>query len=282
MSCQFLAEGAVLLPSSVLLIPNAAQRRFEISWIGNCFVVNTLVDCQSNRYIRLIESFVNLFSYYFKGMKMIYSKLFFAAFVTCFYFTSPAQVIKSIQLPAPQKDIGKPLMQVLNSRQSTRVFTTKQLPIQEISNLLWAAFGINRTDEGKRTAPSARNWQDIDIYVFLPEGVYIYKAKDNKLEQISNVDLRSLAGVQDFVKTAPLNLVYVSDQSKMETASKEDKMMYSGADAGFIAQNVYLYCASQDLGVVVRAMVDKKTLAEKLNLKQGQVIVLAQTIGYKK
>jgi SagB-type dehydrogenase family enzyme len=215
-------------------------------------------------------------------MKMIYSKLFFAAFVTCFYFTSPAQVIKSIQLPAPQKDIGKPLMQVLNSRQSTRVFTTKQLPIQEISNLLWAAFGINRTDEGKRTAPSARNWQDIDIYVFLPEGVYIYRAKDNKLEQISNVDLRSLAGVQDFVKTAPLNLVYVSDQSKMGTASDLDKMMYSGADAGFIAQNVYLYCASQDLGVVVRAMVDKKTLAEKLNLKQGQVIVLAQTIGYKK
>ena len=213
---------------------------------------------------------------------MIYSKLFFAAFVTCFYFTSPAQVIKSIQLPAPQKDIGKPLMQVLNSRQSTRVFTTKQLPIQEISNLLWAAFGINRTDEGKRTAPSARNWQDIDIYVFLPEGVYIYRAKDNKLEQISNVDLRSLAGVQDFVKTAPLNLVYVSDQSKMGTASDLDKMMYSGADAGFIAQNVYLYCASQDLGVVVRAMVDKKTLAEKLNLKQGQVIVLAQTIGYKK
>ena len=173
-------------------------------------------------------------------------------------------------------------MQVLNSRQSTRVFTTKQLPIQEISNLLWAAFGINRTDEGKRTAPSARNWQDIDIYVFLPEGVYIYRAKDNKLEQISNVDLRSLAGVQDFVKTAPLNLVYVSDQSKMGTASDLDKMMYSGADAGFIAQNVYLYCASQDLGVVVRAMVDKKTLAEKLNLKQGQVIVLAQTIGYKK
>ena len=215
-------------------------------------------------------------------MKMIYSKLFFAAFVTCFYFTSPAQVIKSIQLPAPQKDIGKPLMQVLNSRQSTRVFTTKQLPIQEISNLLWAAFGINRTDEGKRTAPSARNWQDIDIYVFLPEGVYIYRAKDNKLEQISNVDLRSMAGVQDFVKTAPLNLVYVSDQSKMETASKEDKMMYSGADVGFIAQNVYLYCSSQDLGVVVRAMVDKKALAEKLNLKQGQVIVLAQTIGYKK
>ena len=213
---------------------------------------------------------------------MIYSKLFFTFFAICFYITSPAQEIKSIQLPAPQKDIGKPLMQVLNTRQSTRLFTTKQLPMQDVSNLLWAAFGINRTDEGKRTAPSARNWQDIDIYVFLPEGVYIYRSKDNKLEQISRDDLRGMAGVQDFVKTAPLNLVYVSDQSKMGNSSNEDKMMYSGADAGFIAQNVYLYCSSQDLGVVVRAMVDKKALAEKLNLKPGQVIVLAQTIGYKK
>jgi SagB-type dehydrogenase family enzyme len=215
-------------------------------------------------------------------MKMINSKLFFLVFAICLYITSPAQEIKSIQLPAPQKDIGKPLMQVLNLRQSSRSFTTTKLPMQEISNILWAAFGINRTDEGKRTAPSARNWQDIDIYVFLLEGVYIYQAKDNKLEQISDTDLRGMAGVQDFVKTAPLNLVYVSDQSKMGKASKEDKMMYSGADAGFIAQNVYLYCASQDLGVVVRAMVDKKALAEKLNLKPGQVIVLAQTIGYKK
>ena len=213
---------------------------------------------------------------------MINSKLFLLVFAICLYITSPAQEIKSIQLPAPQKDIGKPLMQVLNLRQSSRSFTTTKLPMQEISNILWAAFGINRTDEGKRTAPSARNWQDIDIYVFLLEGVYIYQAKDNKLEQISDADLRGMAGVQDFVKTAPLNLVYVSDQSKMGKASKEDKMMYSGANAGFIAQNVYLYCASQDLGVVVRAMVDKKALAEKLNLKPEQVIVLAQTIGYKK
>jgi SagB-type dehydrogenase family enzyme len=213
---------------------------------------------------------------------MKYSKLFFFILIICFYFSLQAQEIKSIQLPTPLKDIGKPLMQVLNSRQSTRSFETKQLPMQEISNLLWAAFGINRTDEGKRTAPSARNWQDIDIYVFLHEGVYIYRAKDNKLEQIFSDDLRGMAGVQDFVKSAPLNLVYVSDQSKMGTVSNDDKMMYSGADAGFIAQNVYLYCASQDLGVVVRAMVDKKALAKRLNLKPEQVIVLAQTIGYKK
>jgi SagB-type dehydrogenase family enzyme len=215
-------------------------------------------------------------------MKMKYSKLFLFIFIICRCNSLPAQDNKSIQLPAPQINIGKPLMQVLNSRQSTRSFDTKQLPMQDISNLLWAAFGINRSDESKRTAPSARNWQDIDIYVFLPNGVYIYRAKENKLEKISDVDLRSMAGVQDFVKTAPLNLVYVSDQSKMGTASNLDKMMYSGADAGFIAQNVYLYCASQGFGVVVRAMVDKKALAEKLDLKPEHVIVLAQTIGYKK
>ena len=213
---------------------------------------------------------------------MIYSRLFFFILITCLSTSLSAQDNNSIQLLAPQINIGKPLMQALNSRQSTRSFDEKQLPMQDISNLLWAAFGINRSDESKRTAPSARNWQDIDIYVFLPEGVYIYRAKENKLEQISNEDLRSLAGVQDFVKTAPLNLVYVSDQSKMGKASDSDKMMYSGADAGFIAQNVYLYCASEDFGVVVRAMVDKKALAEKLNLKPEQVIVLAQTIGYKK
>jgi SagB-type dehydrogenase family enzyme len=213
---------------------------------------------------------------------MRYSKLFFFILITCLYTPLRAQDNKSIQLPAPQINIGKPLMQALNSRQSTRSFETKPLPIQDISNLMWAAFGINRSDESKRTAPSAKNWQDIDIYVFLPEGVYIYRAKENKLEQIFNEDLRSMAGEQDFVKTAPLNLVYVSDQSKMGKASDPDKMMYSGADAGFIAQNVYLYCASQGFGVVVRAMVDKKALAEKLKLKSEQVIVLAQTIGYKK
>ncbi|MDR3665744.1 MAG: nitroreductase family protein [Ignavibacteriaceae bacterium] len=213
---------------------------------------------------------------------MIYSRLFLFIIVTCIYTSILAQDNKSILLPAPQINIGKPLMQVLNSRQSTRSFDTKPLPMQDVSNILWAAFGINRSEEGKRTAPSAKNWQDIDIYIFLPEGVYIYRAKENKLEKITGIDLRSLAGVQDFVKTAPLNLVYVSDQSKMGTASNSEKMMYSGADAGFIAQNVYLYCASQDFGVVVRAMVDKKALAEKLKLKPEQVIVLAQTIGYKK
>jgi nitroreductase len=213
---------------------------------------------------------------------MIRPILLLAFLFLCFLFVLYPQDNNSIQLPSPQKDIGKPLMQVLNSRQSTRTFSDKPLPLQEISNLLWAAFGINRVDQGKRTAPSARNWQDIIIYVFISEGVYIYNTNENKLDKVGRTDLRELTGAQDFVKTAPLNLVYVSDQSKMGSASKEDKMMYSGADAAFIAQNVNLYGSSQDLGVVVRAMINKKVLAEKLNLKPDQIIVLAQTIGYKK
>jgi SagB-type dehydrogenase family enzyme len=210
---------------------------------------------------------------------MKYINTFIILIITSFCLTVYAQN-KDIKLPAPQKEIGKPLMQVLNSRQSVRTFTTTPIPLQEISNLLWAAFGINRED-GKRTAPSSRNIQDIDIYVFIPEGVFLFNAKENKLDPILSADLRDMTGTQDYVKSAPLNLVYVSDQSKMGKASSEDKYITSGADAGFIAQNVYLYCASQNLGAVIRASVDKKPLMEKLNLKPGQIIVLSQTVGYK-
>ena len=200
-------------------------------------------------------------------------------FITTLFATSFAQQ-KEIKLPAPQKEIGKPLMQVFNLRQSSRAFTTAPIPPQEISNILWAAFGINRED-GKRTAPSSRNIQDIDIYVFIPEGVFLFNAKENKLDPVLSEDLRGMTGTQDYVKSAPLNLVYVSDQSKMGKSSIDDKNITSGADAGFIAQNVYLYCASQNLGTVIRASVDKKPLSDKLILKSGQIIVLAQTIGYK-
>ena len=213
---------------------------------------------------------------------MKFKTIFLFVYLLGFYYFTLAQDTNQVKLPPPQKDIGKPLMQALNLRQSSRTFDSKPLPIQDISNLLWAAFGVNRTETNKRTAPSSRDWKDIDIYVFLAEGVYTYSANEHTLVPVSNEDLRGMTGVQDFVKTAPLNLVYVSDQSKMGKASDEDKLITSGADAGFIAQNVYLYCASQDLAVVVRASIDKKSLAQKLNLKPGQKIILAQTIGYKK
>jgi SagB-type dehydrogenase family enzyme len=154
--------------------------------------------------------------------------------------------------------------------------------MQTLSNLLWAADGINRPEANKRTAPSAMNNQEIDIYLTLADGVYLYNAKENCLQLVIEGDLRAFAGKQDFVKDAPLNLIYIADFSKIVKSNDEDKIIYSAADAGFIAQNVYLYCASEGLEVVVRAFIDKEALSKKLNLKSNQKIILSQTVGYPK
>jgi nitroreductase len=193
-----------------------------------------------------------------------------------------AQELKPIQLPPPQTDIGKPLMQVLKLRQSSRSFDSKPLPLQELSNLLWAADGINRPESGKRTAPTAMNWQEVDIYVALPEAFYLYEPKTHSLTPVVAQDLRGATGRQGFVKDAPLNLVYVSDFARMKNASEEDKKLWGGADVGFVAQNVYLYCASQGLAVVVRGLVDRPPLSEALKLRPDQRVMLAQTVGYPK
>ncbi|HEX2868990.1 MAG TPA: nitroreductase family protein [Ignavibacteriales bacterium] len=187
---------------------------------------------------------------------------------------------KIVKLPAPQKDTGKPLMKALNLRQSNRTFNPEALSMQHLSNLLWAAFGINRPESGKRTAPSARNWQEVDVYAATKDGMFLYNAKDHSLIQVSGEDLRPLTGKQDFVRDAPLNLVYIADVSKTGGSSGDEGLIFMGADCGFIAQNVYLYCASEGLNVVVRGMVDRDALTKKLNLKPEQRIMLSQTVGY--
>jgi SagB-type dehydrogenase family enzyme len=194
-----------------------------------------------------------------------------------------AQELKEIKLPKPQTEIGKPLMQVLKLRSSSRNFSEKEIPIQELSNILWAANGINRIESGKRTAPSARNWQEIDVYVSLAEGVYLYDAKLHSLHSVIAGDLRAMCGVQDFVKTAPVNLVYVSDYSKIKSNDNDEvKLMWTSAGVGFIAQNVYLYCASQGFACVIRGLIERTKLAEALKLKEDQKIILSQTVGYPK
>ena len=195
---------------------------------------------------------------------------------------SNSQGIKPISLPAPQTDSGKPLMQALKLRQSTRSFDSKSLPLQELSNLLWAADGINRPESEKRTAPSAMNWQEVDVFVMMQEGTFLYDAKANCLNPVNAQDLREATGLQPFTKDAPLNLVYVADFARMTKANDDDKIMWGAADAGFIAQNVYLYCASQGLAAVVRGSIDRKTLSTTLNLRPEQRIILAQTVGYPK
>ena len=193
------------------------------------------------------------------------------------------QALEPIQLPAPQTDGGRPLMQVLKDRQTMRSYRPDALPDQMLSNLLWAAFGINREDSGKRTAPSAVNWQEIDIYVALEKGLYVYDAKANVLNPVVEKDLRAATGMQDFVGEAPLNLVFVADFTKMGDRLPEDmKLPMANADAGFISQNVYLFCASEGLGTVVRAMVDRDTLGPLMQLREDQKIILAQTVGFPK
>jgi len=193
---------------------------------------------------------------------------------------SAAQEFKAIDLPAPQKETGKPLMQALNDRHSTRRFSNEKLPAQMLSNLLWAAFGINRPDSGKRTAPSAMNWQEIDIYVATSEGLYLYNALEHRLDPVLAKDIRAETGTQGFVGEAPINLVYVADYSKMGRAAEDRKKFYAAADTGFISQNVYLYCASAGLATVVRGSVDRSRLAETMNLRADQHITLAQTVGF--
>lgn len=189
--------------------------------------------------------------------------------------------LQPIRLPKPQLDGGKPLMQVLGERKSTRSFSSQKLPEQVLSNLMWAAFGISRPD-GRRTAPSASNRQEVDIYVITPEGAYVYDAKDHILAAVAAVDLRAQAGTQDYAKEAPVNLVYVADTAKMTKGTEEQTAMIAGADTGFISQNAYLYCASQGLATVVRASVNRAELAKALKLRPEQKIILAQTVGYAK
>jgi SagB-type dehydrogenase family enzyme len=187
----------------------------------------------------------------------------------------------TIKLPPPETQGGMPLMAALKARHSSREFDARPLPTQLLSNLLWAANGVNRPDTGKRTAPSARNWQEIDIYVALAEGTYHYDPTSHGLQPVAQVDLRRLTGVQDFVATAPVNLVYVATLDRMDTTA-EHKSLYSAADTGFIAQNVYLFCASAGLATVVRGSVDREALAAALGLGPRQQIILAQTVGYPK
>ena len=173
-------------------------------------------------------------------------------------------------------------MQVLKDRSSSRAFSTEKVPLQALADLLWAGFGINRPDSGKRTAPSARNWQEIDIYVAIADGCYLYVAKSHTLEPILAGDIRPLTGRQGIVKNVPVTFIYVADFSRMGNVGADEKIFYSAADTGFISQNAYLYCASEGLATFVRALIDRPVLAKAMGLRANQRIMLAQSVGYPK
>lgn len=208
-------------------------------------------------------------------------RLFACLIALLFLFPGPGSAQETVKLPPPDTAGGMPLMQALKERKSTRSFADKPIHPQIMSNLLWAAFGINRPD-GHRTAPSAMNWQEIDIYVASEGGLFLYDAGSNSVRLVSKDDIRGKTGTQSFVKDAPINLVYVADMSRVRRASGEDRSLWMGADCGCIVQNVYLFCASAGLSCVVRGSIDKSALAKAMNLRPDQKIILSQTVGYPK
>jgi len=209
-----------------------------------------------------------------------------AVMLFSFVYSSFAEGLSTIKLLPPDINSGKSLMQSLKERKTNRSFSAKKLPVQLLSNLLWAAYGINRPESGRRTAPSAVNWQEIDVYVAMADGLYLYNGKVHSLQPVLEGDLRLkttgfLQPSRNLVSEAPLQLIYVADYSKMGFyTNEEEKKLYSAADTGFIAQNVYLYCASEGLATVVRGMIDRDELAKAMKLRGNQRIILAQTVGY--
>jgi SagB-type dehydrogenase family enzyme len=193
---------------------------------------------------------------------------------------------ETIQLPAPQKDLGFPLMQALEERRSKREWKDEALPLQEISNILWAACGITKegkyATKSKRTAPSACNSQSIDVYVAIKEGLFRYDEKGHQLMQILAKDIREHIGTQKRMQSAPLGLIYVSDHSRMIMYFGKDedkKMFFSGNHAGYVSQNVYLYCAAAHLNTVVLGLVDRDRLHDIMGLKEHEKVIFTQVVG---
>jgi nitroreductase len=198
------------------------------------------------------------------------NKLIISFVLACFSLSCMAQ---DIQLLTPRKTGGKPLLDALNARQSNRDFSDKELSGQILSDLVWAAYGFNR--ENKRTAPSSQDRQEIDLYVSLKTGIYFYDGKENKLVLKAKGNHQAKTGKQPFVEVAPVNFVFVANLDK----NSRDAALI---DCGFISQNIYLFCASENLISVVRGSFDKEGLQSLLGLTEKQEVLLTQTVGYQK
>jgi nitroreductase len=172
------------------------------------------------------------------------------------------------------------LTAALKLRRSTREYSDRPLPAQVLSDLLWAAFGINRPASDGRTVPYWRHIMVLDVYLAMAEGVWLYEPKTHKLLPYMKEDLRAQTGLQDFVVTAPLNLVYVAHGERMTDVTPEERRLYASVDASFIGQNVYLFCASEGLATVFRGAVDGPKLGLALKLPEQQFVTFAQTVGY--
>ena len=186
---------------------------------------------------------------------------------------------KVVKLPKPNLNRAGTVMKALSERQSTREYASKALSLADLSDLLWAANGINRPESGKRTAPSALNKQDVDV--ILPEGSYVYDAKNHQLNLVSEGDHRdAVAGGQTFVKAAPVSLVLVSDVSLFGDAQKPQNQVVGAMDVGIVSQNISLFCANAKLATVPRGSMDATQLKKVLKLKDSQIPMLNHPVGY--
>ena len=189
---------------------------------------------------------------------------------------------QNVKLPEPDKNVSMTLYQALQQRKSVREYSTKDIDDMKLSQLLWAAVGINRPD-GHLTAPTAINAQDITVYVCRKDGAYLYVAKDNTLQKVSDKDLRkSVASAQAFAADAPISLVIVTDNAKFRGGSTNGPTISGAIDAGYVSQNIDLACEALGLCTVPRATMDKETLKKELKLTDSQNPILNHPIGYKK
>jgi nitroreductase len=191
-----------------------------------------------------------------------------------------ADELKPISLPNPGSNGGRSFMESIRLRRTTREFSPKPLPPSILGGALWAGFGINRPEDGRRTAPSAMNSQEVDLYVALPEALYLYQAKEHRLHPVLAGDFRGRTG-QTFATNAPAVVIFVADFTRLSKARPEMRQFYAGIDTGAISQNLYLYCAAHDLATVVYDL-NRDPLAKAMELKPDQHIILAQALGYPK
>ena len=190
---------------------------------------------------------------------------------------------KVIRLPKPNLNRNSEVMEAFANRHSTREYAAKALTLTDFSDLLWAANGINRPEEGKRTAPSAMNKQDVDVYVVLPEGTYLYDAKAHQLNLVAEGDHRgAVAGGQAFVKSAPVSLLLVSDLSRLGDAKNTHTQLMGAVDAGIVSQNISIFCSAAKLATVPRASMDTAKLKSVLKLTDTQLPLMNHPVGYHK
>ena len=200
-----------------------------------------------------------------------------------FIFSINAQDLQTIKLKEPNKTGGISVLEAFSKRQSVREYADKKLSEQDLSNLIWATIGINRPESEKRTAPTAMNKQEIDLYVCFPEGIYLYNAKEHSLIPVVKGDLYSLIAVkQDFVHKAPVILLLVADISKFDGDNNEQKKSMGALDAGIVSQNISIFCAGTNMATVPRGWMDSDAIKKALNLKDTQYPMLNHPVGYHK